>query len=642
VPIDRRIRQAEPGAKKRPGQNEQGGGVDWAKLLAENRVDLSPERAQALQDQLGNQALQHLLQLQEKQGGEEEETEIEDGQSTADLEVEADEGQSPAASPRMLPRVAGLGQKGGAGGVNILHGGDPPDDPADSPDASDQNYTPSRGEIANATLIAALAQRGLIDKNSVTARQKQLAKRAAAITPDPFGVFLSPLREALQTREDLMGPDFPKALQKASVAGIWSTTSGWSNTARGAGALLNGPIGAMCSPDSPAESLLRIAAILELALYDPEDSRRPIAVIAVSDTPRALALQTAAKLGSPVPSAAKLFRQVVGDPKSAARSLTWNSVDERVHALTLAVRPSAAPHIIALPVSAQEPVNNAPQKSSALRAADDALRAILGEDPPTPKDEHEQPNITQKNVERLLGFAATAQIELCAAALAAYHPDAQDDIDATLVQIAREFRREGTTLVRWFHSEPQHGVTHQLGNACARLNTLRDDGIARLAGALPQPMSVKQSDKNTQWRPILESLKQGQYETSLNLLETNAPNQDLEPLKVLIANCINDVEEESDHQSGVALAAMGRTLGCWHLAGAGACIRANQLELIHGKLDALKSLLQFSEILALHSEKSALDMIIRRIEELRANWGETLFNPLFETAMSTLKNERAP
>ena len=87
---------------------------------------------------------------------------------------------------------------------------------------------------------------------------------------------------------------------------------------------------------------------------------------------------------------------------------------------------------------------------------------------------------------------------------------------------------------------------------------------------------------------------------------------------------------------------MGRTLGCWHLAGTGACIRANQLELTHGKFDALKSLLLFSEILALHSEKSALDMIIRRIEELRATWGETVFNPLFEKAMSTLKNERAP
>ncbi len=642
MPIDRRIRQAEPGAKKRPGQNEQGGGVDWAKLLAENRADLTPDRAQALQDQLGNQALQHLLQLQEKQGGEEEETEIEDGQSTADLEVEADEGQSPPASPRMLPRVAGLGQKGGAGGVNILHGGDPPDDPADSPGASDQNYTPSTGEIANATLIAALAQRGLIDKNSVTARQKQLAKRAAAITPDPFGVFLAPLREALQTREDLMGPDLPKALQKTSMAGAWSTNSGWSDTARGAGALLNGPIGAICSPDSAAESLLRIAAILELALYDPEDSRRPIAVIAVSDTPRALALQTAAKLGSPVPSAAKLFRHVVGSPKSAARSLTWNNADERVHALTLAVRPSAAPQIIALPVSAQQPLSDAPKKSSALRAADDALRAILGEDPPTPKEQHHQPNITQKNVERLLGFAATAQIELCAAALASYHPDTQDDIDATLVQIAREFRREGATLVRWFNSEPQHNVAHELGDACVRLHKLRDDGIARLAGALPQPMSVKHPDKNTQWRPILESLKQGQYETTLNLLETNATQQATEPLKALIAHCINDAEEDSEQQSGVAIAAMGRALGCWHLAGVGACIRANQLELTHGKLDALKSLLLFSEILARHSKKSALDMIIRRIEELRTTWGEALFNPLFEKAMRTLKNERSP
>ena len=615
--------------------------MEWAKLLAENRAELTPERAQELQAMLGNQALEHLLEQREQAGAEESEAESEEEKSTADLEAEAEESVQAAPPPRMLPRMGGDQKGGGAVGVEVLKGGDEPDEPSERNEPPESRYTPSAAALANATLHAALTERGLLSASELTSRQRQLAERAAAITPDPLGAFLAPIRQVLQRPQDVVSPDLADAMREARTAGIWCEKFGWSETARAAGALLAGPIGALLNPDSAAESLLRIGALLDLALYDPQDSRTTLAVVAVSDSARRLAVRTMTTLGPPVPTARTLYRRAVGAPQEVVAAQSRIEDDGRLYALWLSARPGDAPTLAAEREASTEPGGRPNPEDNTVAAADAALHAILGNPEPTRSEAPAGQDPTITNTKLVLGFAANAQVELCTAALAVHRPQDHAVIDATLLELGEQFRRVGQRLVQSLQdATPSKAYGSQ--QAKQRFLALRDEGLARLAGVLPQPLAqADRSNSLGRWDEICSNLTKGRLGAVLDtLLQLNASGE-TDPLQALLMSCLPSEVDDATSPTGTELAAKGRELGLWHLGSVGACIRANRALRAGDRLNALESLLQFAEILARHNQKSALDMIVRRVEEFRAEWGEGDFNALFKQALSTVRRPDA-
>jgi hypothetical protein len=340
--IDRRTQQTPTTERKRTTPAEHSGDLDWAKLIAENRSEWTPERVQELQNQLGNRALELLLNLDED--GESELEEAVEENAATDLEAEQEEGTASAPPLRALPRMGGTTRGQSGGGVEVVKGGDDDPEPTTTaePDPPEARRI-GRAELANATLLAALTKRGLLPVTELSPVQRRAVARAEAITPDPLRSFLAPLRAALQSAEDLYRPDLSDALEIPRAAGRWARENGWSASTRGAGAILAESVGAIFHPDSAAETLLRIAALVELALFDPSDSRRILAGIASSTAPRDLASHTLAKAGPPVPTAHKLYREAVGKPAEPGQSLAISKVDERLNALRANTRPLPAP-----------------------------------------------------------------------------------------------------------------------------------------------------------------------------------------------------------------------------------------------------------------------------------------------------------